>query len=321
MSARLPPLGAFRAFEAAVRHLSFKKAAEELHVTPAAISHQIKALEDHLGVQLFERLPRAIALTDPARAMLPKVREAFECLAVAIERGQMRPDTGKLSISAPPSFASHWLMPRLHRFAALHPEVDLSLSSRSNLIDKSGGEGLELGEGDAEVFIRYGGNQQYQGCRVKALFTPTYLPACRPDFLEGENALLQPSDLRHYTLIHDDTIPDEADRPSWDAWLRAAGVTDVDASRGPHFSDGGLALEAAIDGLGIVLALKPLVEADVVAGRLVFPFDMAMPTHAAYYLAVPEAVAERRAVVDFCNWLIEEARVVEVGMQRELADA
>jgi len=311
MSYRLPALGTFRAFEAAARHLSFKKAASELSVTPAAISHQIKALEEQLGVALFVRLTRSLALTEAGRAMLPKVQEAFSQLEAAVALTQPQAQAHVLSVSAPPSFAARWLMPRLHRFTQQYPQIELRLSSGLNLIDTGesnayGSDWLDNADGSsADVAIRCGLGR-YPGCRVAHVFTPSYLPACQPALLKGPKALRSPSDLRHYSLIHDDTIPDAAERPSWADWLEKAGVQGMDGNRGPRFADGGLALQAAMDGLGVVLALKPLIMQDVAAGRLALPFDLAIPLHFAYYLVSPEQTAARPAVAAFYDWLLDE---------------
>lgn len=311
MGYRLPPLNSLRAFEAAARHLSFKKAADELHVTPAAVSHQIKALEDYLGIPLFRRLTRALELTEDARAMLPKVQEGFECLAAAVERTRHPEGGGALTLSAPPSFASRWLLPRLHRFTASFPDIELRLSSSLATIDNrdggsSEGELVDLRDADSDVEIRFG-NGRYPGLRTDLIFGVSYAVVCSPQLLKGMRPLRTPKDLRHHVLIHDDTIADLAERPSWEAWLKAAGVTAVNASRGPHFSNAGLAMEAAMDGLGVALALRPLASADVAAGRLAMPFDIAVPSRYAYYLVCPEATAERPAVAAFRNWLLAEA--------------
>ncbi|GAB3252768.1 LysR family transcriptional regulator [Chitinimonas naiadis] len=319
MSYRLPALGTFRAFEAAARHLSFKKAASELNVTPAAISHQIKALEEQLGLELFVRLTRSLALTEAGRQMLPKVQEAFDCLQEAVALTQPQPESHTLTVSAPPSFAARWLMPRLQRFTARHPDIELRLSSGLNLIDTGesnayGSDWLDNADGGtADVAIRCGLGR-YPGCRVAHVFTPTYLPACQPALLKGPKPLRTPADLRHYTLIHDDTIPDAAERPSWEDWLREAGESKIDGTRGPRFADGGLALQAAMDGLGVVLALKPLIMQDVAAGRLVLPFELAIPLHFAYYLVSPDKIAQRPAVVAFYDWLLDEVEHEPVAL-------
>jgi len=311
LSYRLPPLPALRAFEAAARHLSFKKAAEELHVTPAAISQQIKALESYLGVSLFRRLTRALEVTPSGLAMLPKIRESFECLAAAVETTRRSGD-GPLTVTAPPSFASRWLVPRLPRFAAAHPEFELRLSSSADTVDRRGetvvfeaGE-VDLRDAASEVAIRYGtGN--YPGFRVEKIFAPDCVPVCSPRLPSVDRPLATPADLCRHALIHDETIDEETQQANWSVWLNAAGVGDIDAGRGPRFSNAVLAVEAALDGQGVALALRPLVEADIAAGRLIAPFAITVPSPYAYFLVMPEAVAHRLSVAAFRAWLLAEA--------------
>jgi LysR family glycine cleavage system transcriptional activator len=312
---RLPPLSVLRAFESASRHLSFKKAAEELHVTPAAISQQIKTLEGYLGVSLFRRLTRALELTEHGTAMLPKIREGFECFAAAVETTR-QDHGGALTVTAPPTFASRWLVPRLSRFVAAHPEIELRLASSRDTIDRRGDASVfedgvvDLRDDMSGLAIRYGtGN--YPGYRVEQIFAPDYVPVCSPRLLEGERPLREPGDLRWQVLIHDETIDDEEKQPNWKEWLRMAGVTDVDARRGPRFSNAVLAVGAALDGQGVALALKQLVEADLAAKRLVIPFAIALPSPYAYFLVMPEAVVGRVAVAAFREWLLAEAAPAE----------
>lgn len=312
MSYRLPPLSALRAFEAAARHLSFKRAAEELHVTPAAVSQQIKALEGYLGLPLFRRLTRALEVTPQGAAMLPKIREGFECLAAAVETTRL-PGNGALTVTAPPSFASRWLVPRLPRFSAAHPDIELRLSSSADTVDRRGEtavfeEGMvDPRDAASEVAIRYGtGN--YAGFRVEKIFAPDCVPVCSPRLPSAERPLAAPDDLRRHVLIHDETIGDTDRQAGWAQWLGAAGVGAgvVDAARGPRFSNAVLAVEAALDGQGVALALRPLVEADVAAGRLIMPFGVSVPSPYAYFLVMPEAVACRPSVAAFRDWLFGE---------------
>jgi LysR family transcriptional regulator, glycine cleavage system transcriptional activator len=315
MQDRLPPLNALRAFESAARHLSFKKAAAELYVTPAAVSHQIKALEDYLGFPLFRRLTRALELTNEAHLMLPKLREGFASLAAAIARVREASGAGRLTVIAPPSFTTRWLMPKLNRFTTAHPDIELHLASSVQMIDDS--EAAAAGEvalADAAedapaVTIRFGSGR-YPGMEVDRLFRPYYVPVCSPRLREGELPLDTPWDLRFHNLIHDDSIPDRAERPRWETWLQIAKVEGVDFSRGPHFSDASLALQAAIDGLGVALGLRPLVDDEVAEGRLVVPFDLPVPTNYAFYLVAEEAVAQLPAIVAFRKWLLEESAQV-----------
>lgn len=307
---RLPPLNALRAFEAAARHLSFKNAARELHVTPGAVSHQVKLLEEHLGLPLFRRLTRALELTAEAHAMLPKVREGLESLAEAVERVRAREASRALTVIAPPNFAARWLVPRLSRFTDTHPHLDLHIASRPTMID--GREDsevvpmLDAGDDSPLAMIRFG-DGHYPGARVDEVFSAVYVPVCSPRLLKGKHPLRRPEDLRFHTLLHDDTVVEEGARPSWDDWLRAVGVNDFDVSRGPHFSDASLAFEAAREGMGVVLAMKPLVRAEIEAGRLAMPFDIAAPASYAYYLVTPEGSASNPTVAEFRDWLLAEA--------------
>lgn len=316
MSYRLPPLNALRAFEAAARHLSFKKAGDELAVTPTAISHQIHGLEDYLGFALFRRLTRALELTSEGQAMLPKVREGLECFAAAVESTRRHEPGGRLLVTSPPVFASRWLIRHLPGYTARHPEVQLHMTASPKMIDPpdalqvSGFETIDVRDDETELFIRFG-RGRYPGCRVDRLFSPAYTAVCSPRLLSGMRPLNVPKDLRYHDLLHDDTTPELMDRPSWAEWLQLAGVEGIDDNAGTHFSDSSLALSAVIDGLGIALASVPLVEAEVAAGRLVVPFDILIRRPQAYYLVTPEAVAERPVIGAFREWLLKEAAKVQ----------
>jgi LysR family glycine cleavage system transcriptional activator len=300
-----------RAYEAACRHLSFKKAAEELHVTPAAISQQIKLLEDYLSVRLFERRTRALALTPPGAAMLPKVREAFDCLAAAVETTRTS-GSATLIINAPPSFATRWLVPRLPMFAARHPGIEVRLASNVNAVDRPG-EAVSYSEelvdprsAVSEVAIRYGSGN-YPGLHVEKIFTPDYVPVCSPGLPTALRPLARPQDLAQHVLIHDDTIDAREHAAGWGAWLAAAGVPQLDAQPGPRFSNAVLAVEAALVGQGVALALRPLIDADVAAARLIAPIDFAMASPFGYFLVMPESLAHRPSVRAFSRWLLETA--------------
>lgn len=308
---RFPPLNALRAFEAAARHLSFKKAALELHVTAGAVGHQVKLLEDHLGVALFRRLTRALELTTEAQAMLPKVREGLDALQAAVERVRERGDVCSLTVIAPPNFAARWLVPRLSRFTAAHPNLELHVASRQAMVDgaENGSHAVpeaDMYEGSPVAMVRFGAGH-YPGAHVDEVFSAVYVPVCSPRLLKGEHPLRTPKDLRYHTLLHDDTVIEEGERPSWNDWLQSVGVTDIDATRGPHFSDAALALDAAIEGMGVTLAIKPLLCTEIEAKRLVMPFDISAPTSYSYYLVTPEAGSENRALTSFSEWLLMES--------------
>jgi LysR family glycine cleavage system transcriptional activator len=307
---RLPPLNALRAFEAAARLLSFKKAAKELHVTPGAVSHQIKLLEDHLGIALFRRLTRALELTPEAQAMLPKVREGLENLAAAVERVRARQDAYALTVIAPPNFASRWLVPRLGRFTEVHPNLELHLASRLAMIDgRENGRLAPVKDApeDAPIVMVRFGEGRYPGAHVDRLFSAVYVPVCSPKLLGGKHPLRKPADLRYHTLLHDETVIEEGVRPNWNDWLEGVGVQGVDASRGPRFSNASLALEAAIEGMGVALTMKPLVRSEIQAKRLVVPFDIPAPAAFSYYLVTPETEAQNPGVSAFREWILGEA--------------
>ncbi|HSN22382.1 MAG TPA: transcriptional regulator GcvA [Usitatibacter sp.] len=307
---RLPPLNALRAFEAAARLLSFKKAAKELHVTPGAVSHQIKLLEDHLGIPLFRRLTRALELTPEARAMLPKVREGLESLAAAVERVRARQASYALTVVTPPNFASRWLVPRLGKFTQQHPNLELHVASRLAMIDgRENGHIAPVKDApeDAPIVMVRFGEGRYPGAHVDQLFSAVYVPVCSPKLLRGDHALRKPADLRFHTLLHDETVVEEGVRPNWLDWLHGVGVEGVDATRGPRFSNASLALEAAIEGMGVALTMKPLVRSEIQAKRLVVPFDIPAPAAFSYYLVTPETSAQNPGVAAFREWILAEA--------------
>ena len=312
MTARLPPLNALKAFESAARHLSLKRAAQELSVTPAAISHQVKALEDYLGVALFHRLNRGLELTPAARAALPKLSEGFDSLTQAVARMRPEPDSGQLTVSVAPSFASRWLMPRLHRFFAAHPDLDVRITARTRLPNKRGHD-LEVERAtvenwleESDVAILYG-HGDYAGYRVDKLLALTVAPICSPRLMQGEHPLRRPRDLQFHTLVHDDTGTRYDGIAFWDVWLKAAGVDSLDTGRGSHFGQPELALDAASDALGVVATLPVLAAAELAAGRLVLPFDLQVPLPSAYYVVCPEPAMRRSAVAAFRDWLLAEA--------------
>ncbi|MCX7169388.1 MAG: transcriptional regulator GcvA [Proteobacteria bacterium] len=323
MSNRLPPLNSLRAFESAARHLSFRKAAEELHVTPAAVSHQIKILEEQLGIQLFRRLTRAVELTEAGSSFLPKLSEAFEVLAQAVNKVRAREKTGALSVNVPPSFAAKWLMPRLHRFVTAYPDIDIRIIASMRLVDMRHQDASYSHPdehdraGDFDIDIRFGSGK-YPRSRVDKLFEVSFTPLCSPHLLEGMRPLKKPADLRYHLLLHDE-IPDFSEEwPNWAQWLKAAGVEDIDASRGPHFSHPILGLEAAVDEMGVALGVKELAAYDLAAGRLVAPFDLVLEMDSAYYLVVAETSADHPKVKVFREWLLKEA--LDSNSKRQEAD-
>jgi LysR family transcriptional regulator, glycine cleavage system transcriptional activator len=299
MARNLPPLNSLRAFEAAARHLSFTKAAEELHVTPAAISHQIKGLEDQLGVPLFRRLTRALRLTEAGQAALPPLRDGFDRLADAVDLLRAHEESGALTVSVGPSFAAKWLVPRLDRLRAAHPDLEVRLDATDQLAD--------FQRDNVDLAIRYG-NGKYPGLEVERLLSEEIFPVCSPKLRDGPKPLAQPDDLRHHTLIHLDWDLEDVNAPNWRMWLLAAGIHDIDFTRGPVFSMMSLALQAAIEGHGVALASSVLVAGDLAAGRLVVPFDLSVcdPVDFAYHIVVPKRTANLPKVAAFRSWLRSE---------------
>lgn len=318
MAHRLPPLNSLRAFEAAARHLSFKEAADELAVTPTAVSHQIKLLEEFVGLPLFRRLTRALELTTEGAAMLPWVQEGFASLGAAVEATRRKETGGIVSVCAPPNFAARWLVPRLGSFSRAHPDIDLRLSSSVATVDSrdknAAAEGNPPVEPECDLMIRFG-RGHYPGSTVDRLFSPTYVTVCNPALLAGEHPLRQPRDLLWHNLIHDATIPELDDRPGWAQWLSLAGVADLeDQLRGSYFQDAALAMAAAMAGHGVALAARLLVSADIAEGRLVMPFPHSIPSRYAYYVTIPGSKAKRSTVLALRTWLVREA-ARERGME------
>lgn len=310
---RLPSLNALRVFDAAARHHSFKAAAQELHITQAAVSHQIRSLEEYLGVELFRRAGRGVQLTEAARACLPKLREGFEQLAAAVETIRHKGEESELVITAPPVFTARWLLPRLPDFSRREPKIDLRVFTSSKMVDAGALDAptlvgdLDLREGSSGVQIHLGAGE-YAGYRSDRLFGVTCVLVASPALVGGDPPLAAPADLARHVLLHDDAIDLAVGGDAWAKWLEAAGVAErVDGSRGPRFSTNILSLEAAAQNLGVALALKPLVDADLASGRLVAPFPVEVKSASAYHLVCPEVVAERPNVAAFRRWLLEQA--------------
>jgi len=310
VSYRFPPLSTFRTFEAAARHLSFKKAAEELHVTPSAVSQQVKNLESYLGLALFQRCPNALRLTEDGMAMVPNIRAGLDCFAAGIEVTR-HGKTRSLNVSAPPSFATRWLVPHLSRFSIAHPDVAIRITSSPDTIDGLHAFPARVDEETdprqeiSEVAIRFGSGV-YPGHRVEKLLTPEYVLVCSPGLRDGATPLRTLDDLRRQILIHDETIPLVEKRPSWAQWLKLAGITGMDSEHGPRFSNSVLVHEAALGGQGVALVIRQHVEADIAAGRLVIPFPFTIPAAYAYFLVTPEADAENAIVLAFRDWIRAE---------------
>jgi LysR family glycine cleavage system transcriptional activator len=302
---RLPPLNALRAFEAAARHLNFSRAADELSVTPGAVSQQIQNLEDYVGAALFRRTPKGLLLTDAAQTALPALREAFDRLAEAASLLTAAVDGRRLTLTAAPSFAAKWLVPRLGRFEALHPQVDVWLLAGMDLVDMTAGE--------VDVAIRYGAGR-YPGLETMRLLGETVIPVVAPELL-AQTPLVEPQDLERHILLHDGSPEPDDSCPDWAMWLAARGVRGVDGTRGPRFNQSSLVIEAAVNGRGVALAKRTLAQADLDAGRLVSPMQISTAVDFAYYLIHPKAKGRLPQVKAFNAWIKAEAEAHEVALR------
>jgi LysR family glycine cleavage system transcriptional activator len=290
-SGRLPSLNGLRAFEAAARHLSFTAAASELNVTQTAISHQIRRLEEELGMRLFVRRNRALALTAEARDYLPGVRAAFNDLRLATDRLLRRDDGHVLTVSTLASLAAKWLLPRLSAFQESHPGIDVRITTSTGLVD--------FRTGDVDAAIRYG-RGHWQGLRADWLMADELFPVCSPALLNGNKPLRCPEDLVHHTLLHSSGGYDD----DWRLWLTAAGLpADISRQPGLSFDLIFLTVQAAIDGSGIAMGRTSYVQDDIAKGRLVVPFEIALPADAGFYLVSPEAKTDPPKLAAFRQWL------------------
>ena len=296
MAARLPSLNGLRAFEAAARHLSFTQAASELNVTQTAISHQIRRLEEELGIRLFVRKNRALALTPRARDYLPGVRAAFNDLRLATDRLLRRDDDHVLTVSTLASLAAKWLLPRLSQFQEAHPRIDVRITTSTSLVDFRGG-GLDAA-------IRYG-RGHWAGLRADWLMADELFPVCSPKLLEGDKPLRRPEDLAHHTLLHSSGGYDD----DWRLWLTAAGLpTNISRQPGLSFDLILMTVQAAIDGIGVAMGRTSYVQDDIAKGRLVVPFQIALPADAGFYLVSPETVADPPKLAAFRQWLLASTK-------------
>jgi LysR family glycine cleavage system transcriptional activator len=303
MHRRLPPLNSLRTFEVVSRHESLRAAAEELHVTAAAVSQQVKLLEDHLGRKLLRRRSGGYSLTADALAGLGALREAFDQLNRAVSMM----DTGGqrvLTVSAVPSLAAEWLVPRLHRFRDQCPDLDVLLHASRDLVD--------LQHSRVDLGIRYGSGS-YPGLLSERLFVDEIFPVYSPRLLKGRGRLKKPEDLRGQPLIHTDWTPDSGHWPGWTEWVRAAGVTDINVLKGLRFSDGALALQAAASGHGVALASKALALEHLATGRLVRPFKLSLTTDFAYYVVCAKGRTDEPDLIAFRRWLLMEAQREPAG--------
>ncbi|CUJ03757.1 transcriptional regulator GcvA [Cognatishimia activa] len=294
MADRLPPLTALRAFEAAARHRSFAMAAEELHVTPAALSFQIKSLEEHLGHPLFVRLNRAVELTEAGRALAPGTSEGFDALANAWRSAQRSVSTNTLTITAGPALTAKWLAPRIFDFARQHPDTELRFSASL--------KNLDLERDDVDVAIRFG-QRDYPDLYCLPVQKEWLTPVMTPEMAEQFNS---PEKLLDAPLVFDDSIDFLNPRCDWPVWFRAAGIEMPANKRGAHFSNADHAIDAAIAGVGAALGRRPIILKDVLEGRLVAPFKIAIESDARFRFLCRKGAETRPDVAALRDWFVAE---------------
>jgi LysR family glycine cleavage system transcriptional activator len=293
----LAHLSAWRFFESAARLGSFGRAAEELHVTPAAVSQQIRVLERYLDAQLFRRESHGVVLTEQGSLVYPEIREGFNRLSAAVRRLGLASGRGIVTVTAPPSFSAKWLMPRIERFRARYPQHDVRLLAREQLADFAREE-VDLG-------VRFGYGV-YPGLVVEKLLEERVFPVCRPEL--AASPLSSPAEwFRNTHLIHDTTIQGDPSYPGWQSWLGRAGITGVDASRGLQFNSSLLATQAAVDGHGVALGRSVIAGDDLAVGRLVAPFERGAPLARGYSLVYRDEAVKRPGVAAFRAWLLDES--------------
>ncbi|MEM8691724.1 MAG: transcriptional regulator GcvA [Pseudomonadota bacterium] len=293
MSDRLPPLTALRAFDAASRHMSFAKAAEELNVTPAALSFQIKSLEDHLGAPLFRRLNRAVELTEAGETLAPGAAEGFRTLATAWRANERLQDHQTLIVTAGPAFTAKWLAPRLYDFAQKHPQIELRFSASLRFMD--------FGRDAIDVAVRFG-YETKEDLYVLPLAEEWVSPVMTPDLVEQ---FPTPGDLVNAPLIFDDSINFLKPSCDWEAWFHAAGI-DFKPEHGPRFSQADHALDAALSGVGVVLGRRALVVKDIADGRLAAPYKLALRTGGRFRFLCLNGAENRPQIAAFRDWMLEE---------------
>ena len=299
---RLPPLHALRAFEAAARNMSFSRAAEELGVSPAAVSQQIQQIEEYAGQPMFKRLTRRVELTDAGAAAMPLVTEAMS-LFLEAARVMRLPLRGKrVSVSVAPSFASKWLVPRLERFNERHPDIEIWVLADMALTD--------FAIADIDVAIRYGPGG-YPEVHAERLLSESVVPLCSPSLVE--KGLKTPADLLGVSLLHDESADRDPSCPTWPMWLAARGIDAVDGKRGLRLNQSSLVIEAAVAGKGVALAKRQLAAADIAAGNLVAPFEGdVQPLNFAYWLIWRKGRTMSPGLKALLDWLREEAGQGEV---------
>lgn len=298
MAYRLPPLNALKAFEATARHMSFSKAAVELNLTPSALSYQVRMLEGFLSVKLFNRLNRAIELTEHGQRVFPGVRESFELMSAAMARLTADTPDHILVVSTGPAFAAKWLTPKVVNFMEACPNLEMRVSANLALTD--------FVEDRVDVSVRFGAGR-YEGLHSERLVGDWITPMVAPQLLEGDNALRTPSDIAKHMLLHDDSIQNLPSAPVWKDWLSEAGVSGVDSGKGARFNHADHALNAAAKGSGVVLGRGVLAADDLEVGRLVIPFpELTIDTGFAFYFVCPPIMLDRPKVQQFRQWIFDE---------------
>lgn len=293
MSRRMPPLNALKAFEAAARNLSFTKASEELNVTQAAISHQVRTLEEYFGITMFYRSHRRLTLTDAGRRYLPKLTQAFDLVAESYTDLHKDDSFVRLNIKAPSSFSIQWLVPKLTVFQQQYPHVEIRLSAQDNDID--------FFPEAFDVEIRYL-QGEIDDPNSRLLFKEEIFPVCSPKLVDGEIPLLEPANLAQHTLLHINFYPED-----WEMWLKQAGAGEIDSERGHRFDQSGLTLQAAVQGLGVARGRTPIVDRKLADESLVEPFDSRLKSSGGYWLIIKATVEMRKHVEDFTTWILKES--------------
>ena len=293
MPRRLPPLNALRSFEAAARYESFTRAAEELHVTQSAVSQQVKALEAHLGVKLFNRERQRLKITPAGRDYLVEIREALDHVGAATERLMQRQSAGVLTVSTSQDFAAKWLVHRLARFAVAHPGIDLRVSATMHNVD--------FAREDADVAVRHG-DGNWPGLDATRLCAEQIFAVCSPKLLAGRDRLRRPADVLKWPLLR---LEDQS--KAWERWFALAGVAAPERLPGPVLNRASMLIDAAIDGQGVALARTTLAAWDLISGRIVRPFDLSWRPAGTYWIMSPRATAKVEKVGRFREWLLAEA--------------
>jgi LysR family glycine cleavage system transcriptional activator len=301
----IPQLNALRSFEAAARHQSFTRAADELCVTQGAVSHQVKALEAELGLKLFNRERQGLAITDAGHDYLAVVRDAFDRIALGTDRLLQRLHSGVITVSTSPDFAAKWLVSRLGRFTEAYPEIELKVSAAMHHVD--------FAREDVDLAIRHGAGN-WVGLDAVNLRSEALFLVCSPALPRSRCGIHSPEDVLQFPLLHLN------DRRDWSRWLEAAGASGEGLLHGPIFNHASMLIDAALDGQGIALARTALAAADLINGRLVRPFQTILPLKNTYWILCPKATSALPKIVVFRDWLLAEAATDARQLDRILVE-